>query len=265
MTSIPLRIQGVKGCHTVRRHEFLQGLHKLTQPRTYLETGIQKGQSLTLSRVPSIGIDPDFSVVAEVIADVHLARTTSDEFFARKNPLAHLPVNVVDLAFIDGMHLAEYALRDYLAVERFTTRASVIVFDDMLPRSVGEAARYRHSSAWTGDVYKAAQALRDLRPDLIVLEVNTQPTGLVVVLNPDSNRNGVLPGYDDWLEIALAPDPQAVPESVLTRSRALDPHRLLASTGWSQLPRLRKSRTPIEAGAVRGLFADVLSTIASAR
>ena len=39
----------------------------------------------------------------------------------------------MDLAFVDGMHLAEYALRDVLAVERFTLPTSVIVLDDMLP------------------------------------------------------------------------------------------------------------------------------------
>lgn len=247
-----------EGIDAVRRHEFLRDLHRLTKPRTYLETGIDKGQSLKLSRVPSIGIDPEFSIIAELVADVHLARTSSDEFFARKNPMAHLPVKVIDLAFIDGMHLAEYALRDYIAVERFTTPASVVVFDDMLPRSVDEAARYRHTSAWTGDVYKAAQALRDMRPDLIVLEVDTQPTGLVVVLAPDASREGLLPGYDDWLEVALAPDPQHVPEAVISRSRALDPSRLLRSGGWAQLPRLRKSRKPIDAAAVRAAFADVL-------
>jgi Methyltransferase domain len=243
----------------VNRHQFLQALHHLTRPRTYLETGIQKGHSLTLSRVPSIGIDPEFSIVAEVVADVHLARTTSDEFFARKNPLAHLPTKIIDLAFIDGMHLAEYALRDYLAVERFTNPASVVVFDDMLPRSVDEAARYRHTTAWTGDVYKAAGALRDMCPDLTVLEVDTQPTGVVVVLTPDASRGGVLPGYDDWLEVALAPDPQEVPEAILTRSRSLNPERLLASPGWTQLPRLRKSRKSVDRETVRALFADVLT------
>jgi hypothetical protein len=241
----------------VNRHEFLKALHRLTRPRTYLETGIQLGQSLTLSRVPSVGIDPEFAIKAELLADVHLARTTSDEFFARKRPLAHLPADVVDLAFIDGMHLAEYALRDYLAVERFTTPASVVVFDDMLPRSVDEAARHRHTSAWTGDVYKAAQALRDMCPDLIVLEVDTTPTGVVVVLTPDASRDGVLPGYDDWLDAALAPDPQDVPEAVLKRSRALDPEHLLASAGWRQLPFLRRGRRAT-AAAVRAAFADVL-------
>jgi predicted O-methyltransferase YrrM len=244
----------------VNRHEFLKTLHELIKPRTYLETGIQLGQSLTLSRVPSIGIDPEFSIKAELFADVHLARTTSDEFFARKNPLAHLPRPVVDLAFIDGMHLAEYALRDYLAVERFTTPASVVVFDDMLPRTVDEAARHRHTRAWTGDVYKAAEALRKLRPDVIVIDVDTTPTGVVVVLTPDAARDGVLPGYDDWLDVALAPDPQDVPDEVLTRSRALAPEKLLASAGWPLIPKLRGGlgRPPARAAAVREAFADVL-------
>jgi len=242
----------------VHRHEFLKTLHQKIKPRTYLETGVDHGQSLTLSRVPSIGIDPDFSVNHELIADIHLARTTSDEFFARKNPLAHLPIPVLDLAFIDGMHLSEYALRDYLGAERFTTPASVIVFDDMLPRSIDEAARHRHTSAWTGDVYKAAQALRDFCPELIVLEVDTTPTGVVVVLAPNASRGGVLPEYDQWLDVAFAPDPQDVPAEILTRSRAMNPEKLLSSAGWGQLSYLRRRRKPVDAATVRAAFADVL-------
>ena len=237
----------------MRRHEFLQGLHQHLRPRNYVETGIQKGLSLQLSRVPSIGIDPAFSVIAEVRTDVHLARTSSDEFFARKHPLAHLPSKVVDLAFIDGMHLAEYALRDYLAIERFTAPTSVLVFDDMLPKTVLMAARYREADertrrgAWTGDVYKAAQALRDMCPDLIVIEVDTTPTGVVVVLLPDSSRGGVLPGYDDWLDQAITADPQDVPEEILTRSRAADPEKLLASRGWAEIAGIRDSPRKVDA------------------
>jgi hypothetical protein len=242
----------------LRRHEFLKQLHALTKPRTYIETGIDRGQSITLSRVPSIGIDPDFNIKSEVLADVHFAKTTSDEFFARKDPLAHLPIRVVDLAFIDGMHLAEYALRDYLAIERFTKPTSVLVFDDMLPRSIDEAARNRHTRAWTGDVYKVTQALKDYCPDLVVLEVNTEPTGVVVVLLPNATRGGVLDAYDDWLDVAMAPDPQDVPEHVLTRSKALQPEALLASAGWTQLPALRTRRKPATAAEVRAAFADVL-------
>jgi hypothetical protein len=243
----------------MNRHGLLRGLHQVVQPRTYLEVGINLGTSMALSRVPSIGVDPDYSVIAEIAADVHLARTTSDEFFARKDPLAHLPHPVVDLAFIDGMHLSEYVLRDYLSVERFTTVASVILLDDMLPRSVDEAARRRHTDQWAGDVFKAAEALRSMRSDLLVIDVDTTPTGTALVLAPDASRDGTLAGYDAWLsEVAMAPDPQDVPPVTLTRSRAIAPDRLLASSGWAELRRRRGSKK-LTQSAVRGLFGDVLA------
>jgi len=241
----------------MNRHGLLKQLHQVVRPRTYLEVGINLGTSMALSRVPSVGVDPEFSVVAELEADVHLARTTSDEFFARKSPLAHLPFPVADLAFIDGMHLSEYVLRDYLNVERFTTPASVILLDDMLPRSVDEAARRRHTHQWAGDVYKAGQALRDLRPDLLLIDVDTTPTGTVLVLAPDAARGGVLPGYDEWLsDVAMAPDPQKVPAEILQRSRAVTPERLLASAGWAELRRRRGSKGLSQAD-VRAMFADL--------
>lgn len=243
----------------MNRHALLRQLHQVVKPRTYLEVGINLGTSLALSRVPSVGVDPEYSIVAELQTDVHLARTSSDEFFARKNPLAHLPIPVADLAFIDGMHLSEYVLRDYLSVERFTTPASVILLDDMLPRSVDEAARRRHTHQWAGDVYKAAQALRELRPDLLVIDVDTTPTGTALVLAPDSSRGGVLPGYDEWLaDVALAPDPQDVAPEILDRSRAVAPERLLASSGWAELRRRRGSKGLTQA-AVRAMFDDLYS------
>jgi predicted O-methyltransferase YrrM len=248
----------------VNRHQFLARLHQLTRPRTYLEIGIESGYSMALTRVPSIGIDPEFNIVAEIQADVHLARTTSDEFFARKAPLAHLPVPVLDLAFIDGMHLAEYVLRDYLAVERFTTPASVVVFDDMLPRSVEEAARRRTTKYWTGDVFKALDALREQRPDLLVIEVATTGTGTAVVLFPDAAQRGVLPGYDEWVSSAISEDPQEVPDLLLDRSRAVDPEWLLSFDGWKKLPGLRRGRGSSGEGAqsaVREAFADLLAQL----
>ncbi len=248
----------------VNRHQFLAELHRLIQPRTYLEVGVASGASMALSRAPSIGIDPGYSLTAEIQADVQLARTTSDEFFARPRPLAHLPIPVIDLAFVDGMHLAEFALRDYLAIERFTTPASVVVFDDVLPRSVDEAARRRHTRGWTGDVYKALTALRRLRPDLLVVEVATKGSGVAVVLLPDSRRGGVLPGYDEWLNDALREDPQDVPPEVIGRSGAVDPQWLLSLGGWAQVPRLRRrrwGRRDRQRDAVRAAFADLVDEV----
>lgn len=244
----------------MNRHQLLKALHEAVAPRTYLETGVNLGHSLALSRVPSIGIDPEFTVVAELQSDVHLARTSSDEFFARRRPLAHLPLPVIDLAFIDGMHLAEYALRDVIAVERFTLPTSVIVLDDMLPGEVETANRKRATNMWTGDVFKVASALRALRPDLLVIEVDTEPTGTCVVLFPDATRRGVLEGYDEWVASeAIVPDPQPVPEEVLTRARAIEPARLLASPGWAQVAEMRASARAGDSGAVRAAFSDLVN------
>jgi hypothetical protein len=220
----------------VRRHDLLAGLHERLRPRTYLEIGVSTGLSLGLSRVPSIGVDPFYSVTTEIRCDVHLVRTTSDEFFARRHPLAHFPEPVIDLAFIDGMHLAEYALRDLINVEGYTSPASVIVLDDMLPRNREEAARVReYTGAWAGDVYKLIDTVRSLRPDVVCLEIDTSPTGTVMILCPDAGSTALAAAYDDTVEAYVVPDPQSVPAEILSRKRAVDPVALLDSPVWDEL------------------------------
>jgi hypothetical protein len=243
----------------VLRHELLQHLHELLQPRSYLEIGVNTGRSLTLSRTRTVAVDPFFDVTTEIRCDLHLVRATSDEFFARKHPLAHLDEPVVDLAFIDGMHLAEYALRDLMNVERFTHAASVIVLDDMLPRSVEEAARDREAAgrqhrAWTGDVYKVTEALRRFRPDLVCLEVDTEPTGTLVLLLPDPSSTRLLGVYDDLVESYVVPDPQDVPADVLGRTRAIQPEKLVEAPVWEELRRLRTRPDDQARPAVRALL-----------
>jgi hypothetical protein len=63
--------------------------------------------------------------------------------------------------------------------------------------------------------------------------------------------------YDDWLDTALDPDPQDVPEEILTRSRALQPEALLASEGWRALRDLRDLPPAEAAEAVGAAFADL--------
>jgi len=243
----------------VKRHEFLRGLHKATANRNYLEIGVNDGRSLTLSRVPSIAVDPAFKVVTEIRCDVHLVKATSDDFFARDNPLGHLkggrhPVRnlrrgrsplgywrrtTLDLAFIDGMHLFEYALRDFINIEKHSDWSSVIVFDDMLPRSIDEAARDRHTNAWTGDVYKIIEILNRYRPDLVTVLVDTQPTGQLIVFGADHESTVLKDKYDEIMAEFDVPDPQKVPEAVLERVKAVTPETLLGADFWRPLARAR--------------------------
>lgn len=227
----------------MNRHRLLRGLHEVLQPRTYFEIGVNKGISLALSRVPSVGVDPFFNVSYELNCDVHLVRTSSDEFFARKHPFAHFDQPVIDLAFIDGMHLAEYALRDFMNTERFCHPGSVIVFDDMLARNQVEAARDMSvaagTGAWAGDVFKVIESLRRLRPDLIVIELDTEPTGTLMVLLPDRRNRVLHDAYDALVREYVVPDPQTVPDWCTSRSRAVRAEDILASDVWAEVRRSR--------------------------
>ena len=235
----------------MKRHEFLKQLHQLARPRNYLEIGVNDGRSLALSRVPSIAVDPEFKINVALKCDLHLVKATSDDFFARPDPIVHLrsgrnPLRnlrrgrppfghylgdgpTLDLAFIDGLHLFEFALRDFMNVERFAHWTSIIVMDDMLPRNVDEAARDRHTSMWAGDVYKVALVLRRHRPDLVVLPMKTSPTGVMVVLGADPTNKTLHSRYDDVLSEWVTPDPQKVPQEIFDRSVAVNPQRFFDS------------------------------------
>lgn len=221
------------------RHKLLKQLHRSLSPRTYLEIGVHTGSSLALSRTRSIGIDPEFQIGRELACDLQLWRTTSDEYFGRPDAGAFFQGVPLDLAFIDGMHLAEFALRDFMNVEKLMSPAGVVLLDDMLPRNSLEAARHRRTKAWAGDVFKVADILRTYRPDLTLIPVNTSPTGTVIVLGLDPASRVLEDNYEAALAACLAPDPQVVPDETLHRAGAVDPAMLMASPAWKQLVALR--------------------------
>src|SRR3954469_24343639 len=109
---------------------FFTEMHARLQPQTYLEIGVAAGRSIRLSKGRSVGIDPGFSIDLPLDGDIALIRTTSDEYFSRPDPLAPTGGRPFDMAFIDGMHLFEFALRDFINTERNCAPHAVIVFDD---------------------------------------------------------------------------------------------------------------------------------------
>jgi hypothetical protein len=223
------------------RHELLEGLHKKTRPRTYLEIGIRTGRSMVLSRCRSIGVDPLFKIDNPIHCDVQLIKATSDDFFAGDEPLAHFDGVPVDLAFIDGMHLSDFALRDFIHIEPFMADTGVVVLDDVLPRNGLEAARDRKTEPWTGDVYKVVEILRRRRPDLVVLIVNTAPTGTAVVLGVDQASSILKDAYPKEEPYLLQSDPQTPPLEYLDRSIAIEPDALLESPVWEEIVSVRGS------------------------
>jgi len=219
--------------------DFFAQMHARLKPETYLEIGVAAGKSLRLSSCRSVGVDPGYAITVPIDGDIALMRTTSDEYFNRPDPLAPTDGRPFDMAFIDGLHLFEFALRDFINTERHCAEQSLIVFDDMLPRTVDEAARQRHTRAWTGDVFPILAVLAEYRPELSVLAVDTHPTGLLLVMGLDPTSTVLSDHYDEIIARHRRPDPQDVPSSLLDRTTVLSPERVLASSFWDVL---RESR-----------------------
>jgi len=225
----------------MRTLNFLSAVHELLAPPTYLEIGVRHGNSLTLSRSRSIAIDPHMKPSKPIPEDAVLFEETSDAYFERERPLDPWGGKPVSFAYIDGMHLTEYALRDFINVERHAHWTSVVAFDDVLPRTVEETGRdpLKQTRAWTGDVYKIVDILTRLRPDLVTLPVATRPTGLLLVAALDPTNPTLRDHYEKIVEDAVVPDPQPVPAHVLERRDALDPRAVLSGSLW---PILRQAR-----------------------
>jgi predicted O-methyltransferase YrrM len=223
--------------------DFLRAVHELFEPRTYLEIGVEYGHSLALSSCPSIGIDPNPMVDQALAQSTTLVSSPSEEYFARLaaedgSPFGELPI---DLAFIDGMHHLEYALADFVAIERHAEPSSVVVFDDIFPRNVDEAARDRHTTAWTGDVFRVPQVLAEWRPDLDIVAVATEPTGSLLVFGLDPGNDLLGRELDDIVREVVTADPQLVPPPVLARTGSLPPEDALALPIWRELKERRRA------------------------
>ena len=250
---------------TMNARAMFAALHRVFRPRTYVEIGVFKGDSLARSRTKSIGVDPTFAITAELNCDVRLFRMTSDDFFARPDPFAHFDGVPVDLAYIDGMHLSEFALRDFMNVEKHMARTGVVTLDDMLPRNPLEAARTRRTGQWAGDVYKLHRVLETYRPDLTLMPVNVHPTGTYLVFGLDPDSTVLDDHYDEIEANLLTPDPQIVAQGWLERRSAVAPEALLELDVWERLiaaargrPAGRRARAAMEADRFLGACSTIV-------
>lgn len=183
-------------------------IHRHLRPRTYLEIGVSRGESLAcvLPETQVLGIDPAPGLGKPPSANVRIYRVTSDDFFASYSPRAELAGQPIELAFIDGMHHFEYALRDFINVERACSGSSVILMHDCYPLDERTAQREQVTGFWSGDIWRLVLLLRTQRPDLVVRTIATPPTGLGIVLNPDPNSHVLADRLEELIAEYLAKD-----------------------------------------------------------
>lgn len=178
--------------------DFLAALARKRGTRNYLEIGVHFGHALTrIACDTAVGVDPDYMLQEDVTKEKRrtlLHRSTSDRFFAETDVRA-LVGGGIDLAFLDGLHLFEFLLRDFYNTEAVSDPNGLIVLHDCMPlnleMTVRDPATPRTDplkAMWTGDVWKIVPILKAYRPDLDVVLVDCPPTGLVCVtgLDPSS-------------------------------------------------------------------------------
>jgi SAM-dependent methyltransferase len=201
--------------------DVLRDLHALVDPSLYLEIGVRKGASLSLAACPAIAIDPDpHPDLAIANEAVQFYRCTSDDFFFFGAQAFRTPV---DLAFIDGMHLAEYVYRDFMNIERVMGPGGVVVIDDIMPNHPIQASRERLSQVWTGDVWRFADRLASERPDLRLTRLDAAPTGLLIISGLDPANRSWWSDYNPKMRQLTDEAGAPPPDHVLSRRDALPP------------------------------------------
>jgi hypothetical protein len=191
--------------------DVLEDLHGKLKPDWYLEIGTQKGKSLARASCRSIAIDPEFKIAVDAfkaLPQLHMFSATSDDFFAT----SFLQDNAIriDFAFLDGMHLFEYLLRDFINTERAASPGACITAHDCVPLNPLMAQRDWDKAVtrqWTGDVWKLLPILQKYRPGLAVAVLDCAPTGLVAITNLDPSNDVLSQNLEaiiaEWTPVSL--------------------------------------------------------------
>jgi hypothetical protein len=222
--------------------KFLKFLAEQQTPASYLEVGTRNGESAAQLDCDMICIDPNFALNFNVVKKRRrslMFQTTSDEFFASTDVRQIYPQGI-DMAFLDGLHLYEFLLRDFMNTEKYCHKNSVVLLHDCLPFRKEITNRVQTPGAWTGDVWKVLKILKKYRPDVNVVFFDCPPTGLVACTNLDPNSTVLADSYDKIIaEFAAA----KLPEDLFALYPRIDTKVLV-----SQPESLRKIFPPAGAG-----------------
>jgi hypothetical protein len=135
--------------------------------QSYLEVGVAEGHTFFSLRCPrKTAVDPRFRFdLAEARAKEPSSifhQETSDSFFGERAAGAE----TFDLIFLDGLHIVDQIIRDFLNASARLSHKGVIVIDDVRPNSYGSSLPDMPQSfalkarlgitdpVWMGNVFK---------------------------------------------------------------------------------------------------------------
>lgn len=152
-----------------------QIINKLTNKENrYLEIGVEYGETFkNVHFLNKVGVDPDPKFIPD---SGEIVKLTSDEYFNNIVSSPELKLELeeevktnnipsFDSIFIDGMHQAEYVVRDLNNSQLILSTNGIIFIDDILPFNYNEQLKVpikhyyengilKYGENWTGDVWK---------------------------------------------------------------------------------------------------------------
>ncbi len=192
-------------------HRFLKRLHENLLFDWYMEIGCRRGDSFAPVRGKTVAVDPFFQAEINIIGTkpaLHVFQQTSDDFFA-SGFLAKNRIRPA-VSFLDGMHLFEYLLRDFINTEAQSLADGVIMMHDCVPFDLPMTTRDLNNlprGSWTGDVWKLVPILQTYRPDLRLTMMDCRPTGILCVSNLAPKSKVLTGNYEkivhDFEEVTL--------------------------------------------------------------
>ena len=213
-------------------------IHEHLAPRTYLEIGVSTGHSLSLCGLETqvIGIDPEINTkfAGERRENFNLFSIASDDFFQHINPISVFNGRHIEMAFIDGLHLFEFALRDFINIERYCHNSSVILMHDTYPLDPISSFRKSVNRYYVGDTWKILPCLKKYRPDLEINTILTRPSGLTIISNLDPNNRVLADNlheiYNEFILLDFT-DFQKIQQAGTLSTLPIDPNQILMALG----------------------------------
>ena len=183
---------------------------------TYLEIGCFKGKTFfSLKAKHKMAVDPQFhssfyrrAFISRLKQGFNpnfkYFKQTSDDFFNTQK--AHLQKHSpIDVAFVDGLHTYEMALRDVINVLPYLNKEGVIIMHDCFPPTEASALPTKHfptaadvkdvpgwTGDWCGDVWKAVKYLKDNHSDVLDVSVINTDNGLGIARLKSADANPVI-------------------------------------------------------------------------
>jgi hypothetical protein len=160
----------------------IKALMKEKGYKNYLEIGVSNGHIFfRIKTTFKIAVDPDFQFdifrrMGKAILNPYnlfnkYYEITSDDFFAKHSDEV-IGNRKIDIAFVDGMHEYDFALRDIENSLKYLDDNGVIIVHDCNPLTKDAARPFsefavdnKQNTLWNGDVWKAIVHLRQ-RNDL---------------------------------------------------------------------------------------------------